>query len=78
MTITEEQQQRLIKNYLSVNRTRQTPETINDAQALLWSLINPQPEDIEELADNLRYYGFIGDIQAIRMSKGEAWDQVAA
>ena len=31
------------------------------------------PEKRDELAENLRYYGFISDLQAIKMEKGLDW-----
>lgn len=76
--ITEQQQSTLINNYLFRNRKSHSPEAMNDAEALLWTLLNPQPEDMEELADALRYYGFISDQQAIKMSKGQIWDKAGA
>lgn len=51
---------------------RGTGRTVEELQTHLESIL-ANNTDAESLADSLRYYGFISDNQAIKMSNGLDW-----
>jgi len=60
------------KNRMIFNRTFAKSNSIEDATELLDMLLT-DISDMEELADHLRFHGFIKDFDAIKLSKGLGW-----
>ena len=60
------------KNTMIFNRTFARSNSIEDATELLDMLL-ADITDIEELADHLRFHGFIKNFDAIKLSKGQGW-----
>ena len=60
------------KNRMIFNRTRMNRSGIADATELLDVLL-ADINDIEELADRLRFHAFISNFDAIKLSKGNGW-----
>ena len=61
----------LQKNQMIFSRTFRKTNTIADAIELIdWLL---EIDDAEELADHLRFHGFIQNLDAINLAKGRGW-----
>ena len=60
------------KNRMIFNRTFAKFNSVADATELLDMLLT-DISDMEELADHLRFHGFIKNFDAIKLSKGQGW-----
>lgn len=60
------------KNTMIFNRTFARSNSIADATELLDMLLT-DVTDMEELADHLRFHGFIKNFDAINLAKGQGW-----
>lgn len=60
------------KNRMIFNRTFAKSNSIEDATELLEMLLT-DITDLEDLADHLRFHGFIKNFDAIKLAKGQGW-----